>query len=52
MTGQFIFVPREPTKEMLRAAWADALGEDAAGVWRAMIEEYKKSIIEAQDTSQ
>ncbi len=34
---KMILVPRRPTKEMLEAAWADALAEDAAGVWAAMI---------------
>lgn len=29
---------REPTKEMIDAAWADAMGEDAGDVWRAMID--------------
>lgn len=29
---------REPTPEMIESAWAEALGEDAAGVWRDMIE--------------
>jgi transposase len=36
-----VLVPRIPTKEMLDAAWADALGEDALGVWRSMIEAYE-----------
>lgn len=34
----FVIVPIEPTPEMLKAAWADALAEDAGGVWREMIE--------------
>lgn len=34
----YVIVPREPTGEMLEAAWADALSEDAAAVWRSMIE--------------
>lgn len=29
---------REPTPEMIEAAWAEALAEDADGVWREMIE--------------
>lgn len=29
---------REPTEEMVKAAWADALAEDAKGVWCAMID--------------
>lgn len=39
VTGQseFVMVPRVPTQEMLEAAWADALAEDALGVWRSMI---------------
>lgn len=28
---------RNPTKAMIEAAWADALAEDAIGVWRSMI---------------
>ena len=35
----YVCVPREPTAEMLKAAWAEALGEDAAGVWSSMIDE-------------
>jgi len=38
--SQLVLVPRHPTKEMMEAAWADALAEDAAGVWKAMIECY------------
>jgi hypothetical protein len=36
--GGMVLVPRIPTKEMLEAAWADALAEDAKGVWKAMID--------------
>jgi len=47
VTGQhdsaYVVVPREPTLAMLNAAWADALAEDAAGVWKAMIENYENS---------
>ena len=45
MTGQqeLVLVPRIPTKEMLEAAWADALAEDAAGVWAAMLAAYQTS---------
>jgi hypothetical protein len=45
VTGQqeMVLVPRMPTKQMLDAAWADALAEDASGVWRAMIEEWESS---------
>lgn len=31
-------VPKEPTKEMVDAAWAAALAEKAEDVWRDMIE--------------
>jgi hypothetical protein len=41
--GDYIVVPRNPTKGMLDAAWADALAEDAAGVWLSMIEAYEES---------
>jgi hypothetical protein len=44
---EFVLVPRKPTPEMLKAAWADALAEDAAGVWKSMIEEYESD----QDSS-
>lgn len=37
ITNGYVIVPREPTEAMLDAAWAEALGEDAAGVWREMI---------------
>ena len=46
MTGQhedFVEVPRKPTQDMLEAAWADAMAEDAAGVWEAMIRAYESS---------
>ena len=32
-----ILVPRKATKEMIDAAWAAALAEDAEGVWESMI---------------
>lgn len=33
----FVCVPREPSAEMIEAAWAWELAEDSAGVWREMI---------------
>ncbi len=36
-SGTHAVVPVEPTEAMLDAAWAEALGEDAAGVWREML---------------
>jgi hypothetical protein len=33
----YVCVPQQPTRDMLDAAWADALEEDAAGVWGTMI---------------
>jgi len=33
-----VLVPRRPPKAMIEAAWAPALDEDAAGVWRDMIQ--------------
>lgn len=36
-----VMVPRKPTKEMLDAAWASALAEDAEGVWDAMIAQHE-----------
>jgi threonine/homoserine efflux transporter RhtA len=33
----YVVVPRIPSSKMLENAWADALAEDAAGVWSAMI---------------
>lgn len=47
MTGQvkqYILVPRQPTKEMLDAAWPSALAEDAGGVWKDMIEAYERGL--------
>ena len=45
VTGQqqdeYVLVPRKPTKAMLEAAWADALAENAEGVWRSMIENFE-----------
>ena len=43
MTDELVLVPRKPTQEMLKAAWADALAEDAEGVWNSMIEAYENS---------
>jgi hypothetical protein len=43
-TGQNVLVPRTPTASMIKAAWADALAEDAEGVWRSMIEAYENEI--------
>lgn len=43
MTGQseeMVLVPRNPTPEMVEAAWVWALAEDADGVWRAMVKAY------------
>jgi hypothetical protein len=37
---EMVLVPRIPTKEMIEAAWADALAEDAKGVWESMICEW------------
>jgi hypothetical protein len=34
----WICVPKVPTASMLDAGWADAHEEDAAGVWREMIQ--------------
>jgi hypothetical protein len=42
---EYILVPRNPTREMLDAAWADALAEDAAGVWASMIQAHETSIV-------
>lgn len=36
-TLEWVTVPRVATKEMMDAAWASALGEDASGVWSDMI---------------
>ena len=40
----FVCVPAEPNKEMLDAAWADALAESAAGVWLSMIDASERSV--------
>jgi hypothetical protein len=39
----FVCVPRVPTKDMIEAAWAEALAEDAAGVWQVMVEAYESN---------
>lgn len=41
----YVIVPKQPTKEMLDAAYYDALAEDAAGVWREMIAAHLKEQI-------
>ncbi len=38
---EMVLVPRQPTKEMLDAAYLDAHDEDAAGVWASMIEAWQ-----------
>ena len=46
VTGQrsaYVLVPRTPTEEMVDEAWPEALGEDAKGVWRSMIETWERS---------
>jgi len=39
--SRMVLVPREPTKQMIDEAWAAALEENAAGVWRDMIAEWE-----------
>lgn len=39
-----VIVPRTPTPAMLEAGWYEANDEDAAGVWRVMIEESQKTL--------
>lgn len=34
----WVLVPRVPTEVMLKEAWAEAHEEDAAGVWREMVQ--------------
>jgi hypothetical protein len=48
MTDDWVIVPRVPTKEMIDAAWASALAEDALGVWNEMIEAAPKRLSESQ----
>jgi hypothetical protein len=36
-------VPKTPSEQMLDAAWAYALNEDAAGVWSSMIKEFEQT---------
>jgi hypothetical protein len=52
VTGQqeMILVPKKPTAGMIEAAWADALAEDAGGVWRAMLTEYESSLLKKRET--
>ncbi len=40
---EMVLVPRHSTKEMLDASYYEALAENAAGVWRAMIEAWNQS---------
>ena len=40
---EMVLVPRRPTKEMIEAAWATALDENAAGVWESMIQAWLTS---------
>jgi len=49
VTGQreMILVPRIPTEEMVDEAWAEALGEDAVGVWKSMIATWERSLVKA-----
>ena len=41
--AEMVLVPRHPTKEMIEAAWAEALAEDAVGVWKEMIDAWLQS---------
>lgn len=34
----YVCVPKQPTELMVKNAWADAMAEDAAGVWACMIQ--------------
>ncbi len=45
VTGQqeMILVPRKPTKAMIEAAWASAQDEQAALVWKDMIDAWESS---------
>jgi hypothetical protein len=40
---EMVLVPRIPTKEMIDAAWASALDENAMGVWEDMIQAWLSS---------
>ena len=42
ITNLIQLVPRVPTKQMIDEAWAEALGEDAVGVWKSMIETWER----------
>jgi hypothetical protein len=39
---EMILVSRKATAEMIEAAWAQALDEDADGVWDAMVTAWDK----------
>jgi hypothetical protein len=41
---EMVLVPRRPTEEMLKAGWYEANDENAAGVWRDMIEAWELSL--------
>ena len=44
----FVLVPREPTLVMLREAWASGLTENAAGVWKVMIDAFEVETTEQE----
>lgn len=48
--SDYVRVPRKPTQEMLRAAWADALAEDAEGVWKSMIEAFEEKVTTTRES--
>lgn len=45
---ELVTVPRNPTKEMLDAAYDDALAESAIGVWSTMIDQYEGKMVHSQ----
>jgi hypothetical protein len=40
---EMVLVPRYPTSRMIEEAWADAMAEDAAAVWKRMVETWLSS---------
>jgi hypothetical protein len=43
-SGELAIVPVIPSEEMTQSAWADALAEDANGVWNKMVEAGRLSL--------
>ena len=49
--AEYACVPIKETEGMLKAAWADALAEDASGVWECMVKfsQIELGILESEE---